>query len=77
MTAFKRWDVYVDPCYKLYPDVVAKITMETVLAPTIQTFICHNCVPTYTYDIPLPQVLVRMRNPDYVAALALEKKMQI
>jgi hypothetical protein len=35
MTAFKHWDVYVDPCYKLYPDVVAKITMETVLAPTM------------------------------------------
>jgi hypothetical protein len=30
MTAFKRWDVYVDPCYKLYPDVVKKIKMETV-----------------------------------------------
>jgi hypothetical protein len=25
MTAFKRWDVYVDPCYKLYSDIVAKI----------------------------------------------------
>jgi hypothetical protein len=69
MTAFKRWDVYVDPCYKLYPDVLAKITMETVLAPTmeVQTFICHNCVPTYTYDISLPQVLVQM-----LAALALK-----
>ncbi len=60
MTAFKRWDVYVvNPCYKLYPEP----TME------VQTLICHNC---YTYNIPLPQVLVQMRNPDYVAALALE-----
>ena len=36
VTAFKRWDVYVDPCYKLYPDIVSKITMETVLAPTME-----------------------------------------
>ncbi len=35
-TAFKRWDVYVDPCYKLYPEEVRQIKMETVNAPTME-----------------------------------------
>lgn len=35
-TAFKRWDVYVDPCYRLYPDEVRQIKMETVNAPTME-----------------------------------------
>jgi hypothetical protein len=31
-TAFKRWDVHVDPCYKLYPEEVRQMKMETVNA---------------------------------------------
>ncbi len=44
--AFKRWDVYVDPCCKLYPEEVRQIKMETVNAPTMQvrTKICRNTV---------------------------------
>jgi hypothetical protein len=34
--ALKRWNLYVDPCYKLYPDVIEQIKMETVHAPTME-----------------------------------------
>jgi hypothetical protein len=36
ITAFKRWNLYVDPCFKLYPDVLQQIKRETVHAPTME-----------------------------------------